>query len=64
MTHYRPDRISITKSEFEGMRRSRSIHEPHVQTPELIGRVCLFAELIVEPAIEVSENGEIKDGFR
>ena len=33
---YRSDRVSITKSEFEGMGRSPLIHEPHVQTPELM----------------------------
>ena len=32
---YRSDRVSITKSEFEGMRRSMLVHEPHVQIPEL-----------------------------
>ena len=31
---YRSDRVSITKSEFEGMRRSMLVHEPHVQIPE------------------------------
>ena len=33
---YRSDRISITKSEFEGMRRSMLTRVPHVQIPELM----------------------------
>ena len=32
---YRSDRVSITKSEFEGMRRSMLTQEPYFQIPEL-----------------------------
>ena len=32
---YRSDRVSITKSEFENMRRSMLTHEPRAQIPEL-----------------------------
>ena len=32
---YRSDRVSITKSEFENMRRSMLTQESHAQIPEL-----------------------------